>query len=405
MNRIALILILLAYPVSAATNLATSASQTHVQAAINSSVIGDTVIIPPGTAPWNNLQLNKGIALIGSGTNSTKIGCNGPAVTIVLSSDLPVRLSSISFTNTAAQPTLNIYGTLTAFRVDRCLFGTGKRAVYPQGYTYGVIDHCVFMNCDIAIAPQGDDDAAWLRPWLPGTTNAVVMEDNVFFVNGGDLNEQIYHQEGPRSVVRFNTFDGRLNTGFNSLFYECHGNQAPGFRGAVFTEVYGNTMRAHHTYRFMYWRSGMNFVYSNILTTISGSPIAIALSEEESWQTQFFSPLSTVWPAQDQITNNFFWANTLNGIAVTSPVLWHAEDAPFIQLNRDYWMSSPTILNGRPVGAWSSYRPLVHPHPMVTYQDTGYIPPVDPDPVIPPSAGTNKIGISLEGYIGNIFRP
>jgi len=57
------------------------------------------------------------------------------------------------------------------------------------------------------------------------------------------------------------------------------------------------------------------------------------MTEEESWQTDFFFPLRTVWPAQDQITNSYFWANTYKGDLTTpyTTAINNNSDAIFIQ--------------------------------------------------------------------------
>lgn len=383
-------------PAQAATRTAASPSLADVSTAIAASADGDTVNIPAGSATWTSaLSLTKAITLKGAGSASTKISANGiTMLSVSLTADKPVRISGINFNNATGTtvPTLILAGknyrgvgtTITAFRIDRCNFNNGKRAVNPNGWCYGVIDHNTFVNCDIAVGVTGDDDAAWSRAIEPGSANTVCIEDNVFTINNSvaaEPNEQIYHQEGTRTTIRNNTFDGHSYTAGNSLFFDCHGNQGyytgnigTDFRGTILVEFYNNTMHAYKTYRMLYIRAGTIFAYNNTMLTDNGGTTPFALTEEEGWQTQFFNPLKTSWPAQDQVTSSFFWNNTLNGAAVTSIGLWNAADSTFIQKGRDYWMNAPTATTGK----YYPYTALVYPHPLVTAQDGGTAAPSAP---------------------------
>ena len=376
-------------PAQAATRTAASPSYADVSTAIAASADGDTVNIPAGSATWTSaLSLTKAITLMGAGSKSTTISANGiTMMSVALTADKPVRISGINFNNASgtAIPTLILAGQnykgggvpMTSFRVDHCNFNFGKRALNPNGWCYGVIDHNTFVNCDIAVGITGDDDYAWNRAIQPGSANCVCIEDNVFTINNStpiEPNEQIYHQEGTRTTIRYNTFDGHSYTGGDSMFFDCHGNQNyysgnvySDFRGTVLVEFYNNTMHAYKTYRMLYIRAGTIFAYNNTMLTDSGGTTPFALTEEEGWQTQFFNPLKTSWPAQDQVTNSFFWNNTLNGAAVTSVALWNAADSTFIQQGRDYWMAAPTAATSK----YFPYTALVYPHPLVTAQDGG----------------------------------
>ncbi len=109
-------------------------------------------------------------------------------------------------------------------------------------------------------------------------------------------------------------------------------------------------MNAHHTYRFIHLRGGSTLVHDNTFGYLSGSkPPSIQMDEEEDWQTSFFSPLRTVWPAQDQVNNSFFWNNTINGAALVDGddiTLYNAAGATFIQVNRDYFTHAPAASGG-----------------------------------------------------------
>ena len=222
-------------PAQAATRTAASASLADVTTAIAASADGDTVNIPAGSATWSSaLSLTKAITLKGAGSTSTTISAGGiTMLTVSLSADKPVRISGINFKNASgtAIPTLILSGQsykgtgvpMTSFRVDHCNFNFGKRALNPNGYCYGVIDHNTFVNCDIAVGITGDDNYAWNRAIQPGSANTVCIEDNTFTINNSspiEPNEQIYHQEGTRSTIRNNTFDGHSYTNGDSMFFD-----------------------------------------------------------------------------------------------------------------------------------------------------------------------------------------
>ena len=51
------------------------------------------------------------------------------------------------------------------------------------GYAWGVIDHNYFLDCNVAVGVHGGNTWGWTFAQEPGSTNAVVMEDNKFTAN------------------------------------------------------------------------------------------------------------------------------------------------------------------------------------------------------------------------------
>jgi PKD repeat protein len=375
---------------TAATNTAASASYADVSAAVAAAADGDTLKIPAGTELWGStLQVTKGLTLLGAGTNLTRINGSGAnTVYVALQADKPVRISGIGFNCDYGHSAILMVGIpLTAFRIDHCRFQGGYRTVQPSGWCYGVIDHCAFVDPRIGVGPVGDGDFAWLRPVQPGTTNCVCIEDCEFWFTSAVNTpppgvsawpqQLIYHQEATRSIIRHCSFDA---TGYTAdsqdfSFIDGHGNQnyysnnpSADFRGTVLIECYSNVFRSYQSGRFMYYRGSSLLVYGNTMTNVAtASSFPIVLTEEEGWQTDFFQPLRTVWPAQDQITNSYFWGNTYNGNLTTPYItaLNNYSDAIFIQEGRDYWLHAPGVTN-----VYYPYAPLAYPHPLVRGQDT-----------------------------------
>jgi hypothetical protein len=232
---------------------------------------------------------------------------------------------------------------------------------------------------------------SWARPIVAGTANAMFIENNIFTTNTSrltSLNEAIYHQEGARSVIRYNTFDFNANTTDDSLPFDSHGNQgyysgntSGDFRGQPLIEFYNNKVSLHHTYRMFNIRGGSVIAHDNTFESIQGTPTVFNATDEESWQTIFFSPLRTTWPAQDQLSNSFFWNNTLNGSPITDINRGFQSDSVFIQEDRDYFMHAPegsggkATYPGRPgdsdmtfssagANAYYPYTPYICPHPL-----------------------------------------
>ena len=391
------------------THTAASCSLSDVTTAYNTASAGDTVSIPAGNCSWSStFTISKSITLMGAGASSTTITNGGisPIIHVTLSSDVPVRISGIYFDNVtnngsdryAIQVTGKSDGSfgLTHIRIDHNTFNKGKKQIFIQGWAYGVIDNNTFLNPDVAVMFAGDDDYAWLRPIEAGTVNAMFIEDNTFMVDNNNgspnINEFIYHQEGARSVTRYNSFDSH---GYTNTFshFDSHGNFAGnnGYysgipsndgRGQPILEIYNNTFRIYSNYQFIYLRGGSNLIHDNTFTYDTGGSNAINLTEEECWNSGIFSPLRTSWPAEDQINNSFFWNNTLNGPTLTDITKPQTCDPTFIQKDRDYFMHAPQATGGKETytgriggimtfsssgaNAYYPYTPYTYPHPLRT---------------------------------------
>lgn len=376
------------YSAFAATNSAADPSYAAVLAAVNASHDGDTVLIPKGAAIWATpMSLTNAITILGAGTNSTFLRGSG-IFTVDFQTTKPIRISGINFDCDYTQSAILLHGRdqyglgppITAFRIDHCFFHGGYRTVQPSGWCYGLIDHCTFVDPRIGVGPVGDADYAWQRPVEPGSTNSVCVEDCDFWFtsavntppNGVSAwpQELVYHYLGTRSIIRFCTFDATGYTADSENFIDAHGNQnyytgtTLDFRGTVLMECYSNVFRGFKSDRFMYLRGGSMIIYGNAMTNVStASSFPLIMTEEESWQTGFFLPLRTNWPAQDQITNSYFWANTYEGTLTTpyTTALNDDSDAIFIQEGRDYWNHPPLSTN-----VYYPYKPLQYPHPLIT---------------------------------------
>ena len=336
--------------------------RTSVNTCVGSASAGDTINISAGTETWTSeVEIDKELYIVGAGKTLTHINNSAwAAFKINLSSDVPVRITGLHI-NSGVSSRYAIFinakrdGSFacTQIRIDNNKFETGFRNIYVYGWMEGLIDNNEFLNCNIAVMAQGDHHYAWTRTIEAGTANALFIEDNTFTVNSdvaGSINEQIYHYDGSRTVIRYNVFDHSADTAHDNLPIESHGNGSyyplSGSRGQPIIEIYENTFTLHHTYRIIYLRGGSFLIYDNDATTVSGTPPFIALNEEEAWQTSFCDPLDDAWPAEDNITNSFVWDNTLNAGAVTGITVYTSAADDWIVEDHDYFMNAPESSGG-----------------------------------------------------------
>jgi hypothetical protein len=427
-----------------ATRLAASCSLADVTAAYNLAGSGDIVSVPACTAtPWTSyLTISKSITIQGAGGGQTVITNGGTTKLfyINLSSDVPVRITGFYFTQdlhpAGEENAVYINGKkdnsfpLTKVRIDNNYFYQGVDVIWATGWLECLIDHNTFYNADRAIIVIGDDDYAWNRTIAAGTSHALFIEDNTFLADNKVtwiFNENLYQQQGARTVVRYNNFDFHACT-VCTAFYDSHGNGTyytggTDFRGQPILEIYNNTFHSYNTYSFGDFRGGSFLIWGNSFIEDTGAAKPwkwLSLTEEEDYLKGegHFSPLRTQWPAQDQVNNSFLWNNTLcdnssNCIAITDIVLntpnssCTAASTPyacctgngtgtcddvFLQKDRDYFMHAPASSGGKAsytgsraggsttapttddtgsmsfsssgANAYYPYTPFVYPHPL-----------------------------------------
>lgn len=251
-----------------------------MQAAIDASSSGDTVVVPAGSATWTTPVrfANKSLDIIGAGIGQTVITRNTPVDNSCLSAVLRTNdfcyLSDFTFnTISSAQSGIiaidGVAGKPTCqFRITKCRIEitpssptTSFRgiAVYSA---YGLIDHCYFRATTdngqgISVLPDNNfrTTNAWHTPQFYGDTNAVVIEDCTFdFSALGDGCYDAY--DGSKVVFRYNNATN-TNIGW-------HGADT-GLRSARMFEVYGNhfTVTRNEIYTAIRCRGGSGVIWGN----------------------------------------------------------------------------------------------------------------------------------------------
>lgn len=389
--------IVLTFGAQAAVINATSCSQIDVQAAINSAIDGDVVVVPSGNCTWTNTVsiLNKAITIKGAGidqtviTDSTPSGWEQNALLINNLSGKSITVTGFTFKGgTGSEGILQIKGGTKKFRIDHIKFDNpSTRCIQIFGYTYGVIDNCTW-NVGQSSGIQGvsviaDGDDAWNRDLTLGTENAVYVENCTF--NYSNLNDgALDAYGGARYVFRYNTVVG------TSVGH--HGRDSGGYRSTHSFEIYNNTFNNTGTAVFtsMNFRGGTGVVFGNTITgnynnfmyvhnyRSCGSYAPAGICDGSSVYDGNESGKEG-YPCQDQIGRTtgqtlsplYEWNNTYkggNGDIVVSNDCTRMTTLHIIQ-NRDFYNDTPK----------PGYIPYTYPHPLtLSSNPSETVPPAPP---------------------------
>jgi hypothetical protein len=350
--------------------LRSNGTQSDTQAAVNAASSGQTVQIPSGSYTWaSGVTIRRGITLQGGGKNVTtltKIGTfliNVPAV-----ANVTTRITGIAFLGDHAL-SIGVSAGRAPFRVDDCRFdGNTRQCILVQifGNGPGLIDHCEFsagrgsaMIQNFGMGPK--DVSGWLDDVVPGSANAIYIEDCTF--NKNPLNDAYYWGcaalqsfYGARTVVRHCTL--------NYCQLDQHGT--PGAIGARWYEFYENTFfvpSGGNQSDYMVLRAGSGVVFNNHKTgfkNLGGGQIQVVAEEPD------YPSLYQVGRGINQKSSPaYFWGNDAE-----MPVRSRSSN---VVLGRDYFVSTgqPSSLLRQELATDTSsttysYVPYPYPHPLIS---------------------------------------
>jgi hypothetical protein len=356
---------------------------------------GDTVNFPSsGSSTWTTaVTIGVPVTIVGNGTTLTGSGAllHGFFFISGITSDALLRITGFNFVNSGTTQSYAIQvsettATLGQLRIDNNTFREGNYQLEVAG-SFGVVDKNIFYNsCNVSFSFTGGTRAT--SSWTDlsaGTANALFVENNqwIFEATTGcsGLGIPVDTFNGGKLVFRYNTIDTTANSIDSAIWmFMTHGSAAGGVangywaqgtgarRGQSVVEVYNNYVNAtgKPLGRMVCLRGGANLVHHNSLVGTGSADIY--LREEEYYEVQW-NPLRTAWPAEDQVHNSFFWANTSNGTPMESTsflnndnfnTLCTGNTAPFacctgsgtgtcnsteanglIKLNRDFFLHAP----------------------------------------------------------------
>ena len=337
-----------------------------IQALVDSARNGDIIQLPEGTITWeSSLRIDKGITLNGAGTDKTII-INGSAESgkNVINVDgiegVPFIIQNITFKGALGNSddkanVIYITGDCKDFRITNCKFvDGGSHSISIRGDTYGVIDHCQFINASqecIVVFHSGKGDYSWSLGDMFGTANAVYIEDCYFnFNTKGD--HAITSNNGARYVFRYNTINSAKE--LNASLIDAHGNFFAD-RGTYSVEIYENILNTDRSWYGMNIRGGKGVIFNNSFSGDSPNPIVFASyrSFVES-DTTVCGYTECDYPVKDQINNFYVWNNTLNGDFIGVSMQNRGLEAEHIQQDRDYFLFE-----------MPGYKAYPYPHPLI----------------------------------------
>jgi hypothetical protein len=387
---------------------AASCSQEDVQAAVDAAGDGDFVLVPAGHCTWTTpLASTPAVEISGKGITIQGAGVGQTVITDATGSTWrqtpfwvegleghPFRITGFTFTGQpSAQGIIMIEGTCKNFRIDHCRFeDIDGRSIMVSGHTYGVIDHCTFIQPHGQGVWVGDGrgdppgSTSWNEAMSYGTADAVFIEDCTFiWGSGGDGAADC--TDGGRYVFRYNVLEG-IGPGNHGM------DSRP--RSCLQMEIYNNTfnLAPHSVYRAIQSRGGSAVVFNN---TIYGDedtyrvPIGLSSYRSCCYAGAPCTPGSAPshgtcdgtnpldgntepqevykgWPCKDQIGRGtsqssepfYEWNNTKNGVDVNitlhegPPGCIDPQPSDHVKEGRDYYNDTE-----RP-----EYTPYVYPHPL-----------------------------------------
>jgi hypothetical protein len=300
---------------------ALSCSQTDVQAAINLSVSGDTVVVPAGSCTWSStLAITKAIIIKGAGVGNTII--NKYTSGSIFSYTIPnprdyslFRLSGFEFNLHNASSGFYIQNTASEhearIRIDHNRFiDIGSfYSINTLGQVYGVIDNNYFEGYTFQL-PYGSNSNSWANiDYTYGSDEALYIENNNIVLSKYDGVTQA--GLGAVFVERYNTINYTYVTAQSNLFlWDSHGNQGLGTNHATMaTEKYGNKIYAGaKSVKMFYHRGGKALLFYNKAFGTSGSGY---MAVQEECEDCSYGHVPCIGPNGQpmRVSETYYWNN------------------------------------------------------------------------------------------------
>jgi hypothetical protein len=237
---------------------------------------------------------SKAITLQGTGVGKTNITHNVPGTQVKLiqfteQSTISTRITGFSFLGGSYDHRfIGCSGdgnyTSAPMRIDSNSFSSGSGSIQLDLFSCrGLIDHNQFTavgNSEL-IHNWGPGTSGWSANVTPGSTNAVYIENNIFYngTSGGwGAQSAIQSYDAARIVARYNTF--------NDSQVDTHGGSNMGTRWFEFYENTFNTSFSSWEQSFDI-RAGSGVIYNNHKTGVSNSPAIMLRYECRSGDAQY----------------------------------------------------------------------------------------------------------------------
>jgi hypothetical protein len=271
---------------------AASPSYTDVSVAVAKANLGDTVMVPAGSATWTRgLVITKAIRVLGAGLDKTIIKRNfaGDKLTYLIryvpdkksrAADGFFRLSGFTFDLTGQLGScLEIRNReysetpLSKNRVDHCRFVGlyfDSRTLQLSGMVWGVFDNNIVTQGRAEV--YGSNEVSWTYYTAHrGGPDQWYWEDNILSVTGANI--PFGSGVGGRYCARFNTIDLTQYASYAVTAFDAHGSGAYGGNlSTMICEFYGNTINATGKGVVLGdLRGGQGFVFDNTINSDQGA--------------------------------------------------------------------------------------------------------------------------------------
>ncbi|HOV14956.1 MAG TPA: glycosyl hydrolase family 28-related protein, partial [Spirochaetota bacterium] len=360
--------------VTTTTSATTVRDHSYLQNLIDNAKEGDIVFIPEGKYNlYETVFINKNLTLKGEGVNKTLIvhykkDYNEHGISITGKEGSGFRITDIYFKGDENADTNNsnnifISGNCKNFRIDHCKFEKGgAHSLMVDGDTYGVIDHCEFINDsqESISLRNGNGDDVWSKKEPVGTDKAIFIEDNLFLFETKGTHA-VTGVNGARFVFRYNS----VKSSINGALVDAHGN-FENDRSNYLSEIYNNSLENIHPTIWnayaIYIRGGLAVISDNI---IKGKfSYAINLTNYRSWNSSKRYPPGPCSPVvvdnktyypnvctyneakqYDLVQNVYSWNNLLNDKIELIKIINRGFDKDHIQKDRDYFEPGDSNFN------------------------------------------------------------
>ncbi len=328
-----------------------------IQKLLDAAEPDTTVELPEGCFEVREpIVVPAGIRIVGSGYTGTILCQHAPPTRTDHRHGLQIsdagpehapRISRLAYVNTfppddtILDKGIEVYGCKD-FRVDNCYFeGFGSAAVWVEGDSRGVVDHCVFVdnykpaleNIGYGVGVKSDD--TWNYNMGLGSAEAVFIEDCAF----AGSRHAVASSAGAHYVFRHNVVEENVV----SHAIDAHGAGYGAERGTQCVEIYENTISSPRhdpgtgapgdrpTDIGILIRGGGGVIFNNLIADYI-DPIELVL--------EFGMPdaLRGEYPWRDQVHDLWIWNNVGETGGICPKVNGYAPSPEYILLNRDYFM-------------------------------------------------------------------
>jgi PKD repeat protein len=375
---------------------AASPSLADISAAIAAANPGGTIIVPAGTATWNDhLVITKPVQLIGAGIGQTVITSNYTAPNLSItpaSGNTPTQVKEnylVSYMPAAsANDSFRISGFtfdcaskcegiflsnyvvspwITNVRIDHNYIKDVKLAgsdapSYEQGTGWnmviygnvaGVADSNTFMTGTIGVYAMNAGN--WTNDtYQPGSAKNFYFEDNNITLVHSTIGQVVLTSGmGGRWCFRHNTVNATGCPYGIWPYLDAHGNMGTGgnYSNMGF-EAYNNTLTlASYNTRFCDQRGGRGMFYNNNVTTTGNVEIHV----REEFSDSQNPPVTAPDGEHQYVCNSYYWGNTKNASTRVDPVAAETIDyggstGVVPRANVHYWFQGATFNGTSGVG-------------------------------------------------------